>query len=279
MKTYTLNNGVIMPAFGLGTFRVEAGESTYETVLNALKIGYRHIDTAMMYQNEEDVGRAIRESGIPREEIFVTTKVVKQYNGNEEKIKADIDGSLNRLNIGYVDLLLMHWPNQKYEINSVVWKIFETYYQAGKFRAIGVSNFQKHHLIELLKTAKIKPTVNQIECHPLLTQNAMLEFLKEHNIQMTSYGPFGKGRVFESPTFDILKEIADKYKATVAQVIVAWGLKRDIVMIPKSVHVERLKENFDGQFVDLSSEDVERITKLNRAQRVYSDPDNNNFTE
>src|SRR5690606_2988663 len=184
------NNGVIIPAFGLGTFKVEAGESAYETVLNALLMGYRHIDTAMMYQNEEDVGRAIRASGIPREEIFVTTKVVKQYGGNIEKTKADIDGSLNRLNIGYVDLLLMHWPNQKYEINSLVWRIFESFYQAGKVRSIGISNFQKHHLLELLKTAEVKPAINQIECHPLLTQNSMLEFLKGLNIQMTSYGPF-----------------------------------------------------------------------------------------
>src|SRR5690606_24316872 len=197
MKTYTLNNGVKMPAFGLGTFRVEAGESTYETVLNALKIGYRHIDTAMMYQNEEDVGRAIRESGIPREEIFVTTNVVKQYGGNIEKIKADIDGSLKRLNIGYVDLLLMHWPNQNYDKNSLVWRIFESYYNEGKFRSIRVSNFQRHHMLELLKTAKVKPADNQIECHPLLTQIAMLEVLTSNNIQMTSYGPFDKGRVFE----------------------------------------------------------------------------------
>src|SRR5690606_31902661 len=186
------------------------------------------------------------ESGIPREEIFVTTKVVKQYGGNIEKIKADIDGSLKRLNIGYVDLLLMHWPNQNYDKNSLVWRIFESYYNEGKFRSIGVSNFQKHHLLELLKTAKVKPAVNQVECHPLLTQNAMLEFLKSNNIQMTSYGPFAKGRVFESPTVDALKEIADNHQASVAQVIIAWGLKRDIVMIPKSVHVERLKENFDG---------------------------------
>ncbi|MBN3490639.1 aldo/keto reductase [Acholeplasma equirhinis] len=279
MKTYTLSNGVKMPAFGLGTFKVEAGESTYETVLNALKIGYRHIDTAMMYQNEEDVGRAIRDSKIPREEIFVTTKVVKQYQGDVSKIKADIDGSLNRLNIGYVDLLLMHWPNQKYEMNALVWSIFEDYYQQGKFRAIGVSNFQKHHLNELLKTAKVKPMVNQIECHPLLQQNAMLEYLKAHNIQMTSYGPFAKGKVFESPTIDVLNEIASHYNATVAQVIIAWGLSRDIVMIPKSVHYERLEENFNGQRLALSAKDLEKLSQLNRALRVYSDPDNNNFTE
>src|SRR5690606_25360749 len=148
-----------------------------------------------------------------------------------------------------------------------------------KFRAIGVSNFQKHHLNELLKTAKVKPMVNQIECHPLLQQNAMLEYLKAHNIQMTSYGPFAKGKVFESPTIDVLNEIASHYNATVAQVMIAWGLSRDIVMIPKSVHYERLEENFNGQRLALSAKDLEKLSQLNRALRVYSDPDNNNFTE
>ncbi len=275
MKTYTLNNGVKMPAFGLGTFRVEPGESAYETVLSALKMGYRHIDTAIMYGNESDVGRAVRDSGILRSEIFVTTKLAKHYGGNEKEIRQAIDQSFERLNIGYIDLLLIHWPNQAYEMNHMVWHIFESYYEAKKVRAIGVSNFQIHHLDDLLKHAKIKPQVNQVECHPLLIQSALHKYLVKHDIQMTSYGPFAKGKVFESTTAEKLSEIGAKYHASITQVIIAWGLSKDIVMIPKSVHEDRLLENFKGQDLKLSQAEILAINQLNRGSRLYTDPDNN----
>lgn len=275
MKQFKLNNGVLMPAFGLGTFRVEPGESAYETVLSALKMGYRHIDTAIMYGNESDVGKAIRDSLIPREEIFVTSKIAKHYLGDKSLIMKALDESLERLNIGYIDLMLIHWPNQDDAMNQLVWSVLESYYEAKKFRAIGVSNFQKHHLSALLNNVKIKPQVNQVECHPLLNQTALHKFLVEHDIQMTSYGPFAKGKVFEGQTFEALTEIAKDYGATVSQVIIAWGLMRNIVMIPKSVHEERLLENFKGQELVLSASDIEKINGLNRGSRLYTDPDNN----
>lgn len=275
MKTYTLNNGVVMPAFGLGTFRVEPGESAYDTVLTALKIGYRHIDTAIMYGNESDVGKAIRDSGIKRSEIFVTTKLAKHYLGDETLIRKAIDESLERLNIGYVDLLLIHWPNQDYQMNIKVWRIFEAYYKEKKAKSIGVSNFQIHHLDDLLKHAQIKPQVNQVECHPLLIQSALHKYLKHHQIQMTSYGPFAKGKVFESKTAEVLSEIGSRYQATITQVIIAWGLSKEIVMIPKSVHEDRLIENFKGQDLKLEASDIELIDQLNRGSRLYTDPDNN----
>ncbi len=275
MKKVTLNNGIKMPIFGLGTFRVEAGENAYDTVLSALQMGYRHIDTAAMYGNESSVGKAVRDSKIPREEIFITTKVWNHFNGDKDAIRNDIKARLEELDTPYIDLLLIHWPNNHLDMNLVVWSVFEEFYHQGLLKSIGVSNFQIHHLEHLLKNAKVKPAIDQVECHPLLTQQPLHDYLIANQIQMTSYGPFAKGRVFESPTVDVLKEIADKYRATVAQVIVAWGIKRDIIMIPKSVHPNRQLENFNGQSVKLTDEDVERINRLNRGSRVYTDPDNN----
>jgi len=275
MKTVKLNNGLKMPVFGLGTFKVEAGESAYDTVLSALKIGYRHIDTAAMYKNEASVGQAVRDSGIPREDIFITTKVWNHFGGNKDLIRQNIEERLKELNTPYIDLLLIHWPNNHLDVNLTVWEVFEEFVKVGKVKSIGVSNFQIHHLEHLLKHAKIKPVINQVECHPLLTQQPLHDYLKAHDIQMTSYGPLAKGKVFEAPTADVLLEVGKKYHASIAQVIVAWGLKRGIIMIPKSVHAERQLENYNGQFVELSDEDIKRINGLNRGSRVYTDPDNN----
>ncbi|VEU82619.1 aldo/keto reductase [Acholeplasma hippikon] len=278
MKYITLHNGVRMPQFGLGTFKVEAGESAYETVKRALKIGYRHIDTAIMYGNEADVAKAIKDSGIKREEIFVTSKFFKLYSGDKEKIRKDIDASLSRLDLGYVDLMLIHWPNMDEKINQAAWSVLEEYYEKGAFRAIGVSNFQIHHLERLLESAKIVPMINQVECHPLLAQFGLQKYLISKGIQMTSYGPFAKGRVFEEPTASEIKSIAEKHQATITQVIIAWGLQRGIVMIPKSVHEDRLIENFNGTELVLSQSEMERMNALNRGARVYTDPDNNAVT-
>lgn len=277
MKSITLNNGVIMPQFGLGTFKVEAGESAYQTVKTALKLGYRHIDTAIMYHNEEDIGRAINDSGIKREEIFVTTKILKLYNGDKALIKKDLEASLERLNIGYVDLILIHWPNYDYQINLSAYQVLEEMYSDKKYRAIGVSNFQIHHLDHLIKNAKVKPMVNQVELHPLLSQVGMQKYLKENNIALTSYGPFAKAKIFESPVKEQLEEVAKYYGATITQVIIAWGLQRGIIMIPKSVHEERLLENLEATKLVLTNEDMEKVSKINRGTRVYTDPDNNAF--
>lgn len=275
MKTVTLNNGVKMPIFGLGTFRVEAGESAYDTVLSALQIGYRHIDTAAMYGNEESVGKAVKDSKIPRQDIFVTTKVWNHFGGDKTLIRKDIEARLKTLDLQYIDLLLIHWPNNHLDQNLIVWEVFEEFYDKGLIKSLGVSNFQIYHLEHLLKHASVKPVINQVECHPLLTQQPLHDYLKAHQIHMTSYGPLAKGKVFESPTADVLKEVADKYHATIAQVIVAWGIKREIIMIPKSVHPDRQLENFNGQSVNLTDEDIKKINSLNRGSRVYTDPDNN----
>lgn len=274
MQTYTMNNGKKIPKFGLGTFRVEAGESTYETVKLALKIGYRHIDTAIMYGNEADIGRAVRDSGIPRNEIFVTSKMAKHYDGDIVKIKESLDTSLRTLDIEYIDLMLIHWPNHDAHINNLVWKMFESYHNEGLFKSIGVSNFQIHHLDNLLKKAKIMPVVNQVECHPLLNQIPLQKYLNNLDILMTSYGPLARGEVFTGQTHEILEGIAKQYGATVAQVVVAWGLHRGIIMIPKSVHEARLIENFNGQDLILADEDIDKINNLNKGRRLYSDPDN-----
>ncbi|WP_026399984.1 aldo/keto reductase [Acholeplasma equifetale] len=279
MRFITLNNGVRMPQFGLGTYKVEAGESAYETVLAALKVGYRMFDTAKMYHNESDIGRAIRDSKIDRSEIFVTSKIYKLYHGDQSKIEKDILDSLEKINLGYIDLMLIHWPSPDPEINLKAWQVLEKFYEKGLIKAIGVSNFRIHHIDYLVKYAKIKPAMNQVECHPLLSQEPLLNHLKKLNINMTSYGPFAKGRVFEAPTSEALTEIAKKYDATISQIIIAWGLKRGIVMIPKTVHEERLIENFNALNIELSDEDLIKINALNRGQNVYTDPDNNPFTE
>ncbi|WP_025724568.1 aldo/keto reductase [Acholeplasma granularum] len=274
MKTYILNNGVIMPSFGLGTFLVEQGESAYEIVKSALKIGYRHIDTAQAYGNEADVGRAIKDSKIPRKDIFVTSKLSRKYFGDEKVIRAALDESLKVLDLDYIDLMLIHWPSHDIEQNRLIWSIFEEYYMAGKFKAIGVSNFQRHHMEDLLKTAKVRPVVNQVECHPLLSQQPLHKYLETIDCQMTSYGPFAKGEIFKGRPYEILLEVAKKYGATIPQVVIAWGLERQIVMIPKSVHEDRLLENFKGQELVLSKEDLEKVNSINRGRRLYTDPDN-----
>lgn len=278
MKYITLHNGVRMPQFGLGTFKVEPGESAYDTVKAALKIGYRHIDTAAMYGNESDVAKAIKDSGLKREEVFVTTKFAKLHQGNTELIKQDIEASFKRLDLGYVDLILIHWPNMNNEVNQKAWSVLEYFYEKGYFRAIGISNFQIHHIDTLLQTAKIKPMMNQVECHPLLSQVGLKKYLDSKDIRMTSYGPFAKGRIFEEPVSTEIKKIADKYNATITQVVIAWGLNRGIVMIPKSVHEERLIENLKGASLELTEEDMIHLNALNRGARVYTDPDNNPIT-
>jgi len=277
MKTIKLKNGVKVPLFGLGTFKVETGQSGVDVVLNALKVGYRHIDTAKVYLNEEEVGQAIKLSKIPRDQIFITTKQKELYNGNVSKIKADIEDSFRKLQVDYIDLLLIHWPHHDFEINNIAWKVFEEYYQSGRIKAIGVSNFQIHHLDRLMSSATIMPMVNQVELHPGLSQVPLVKYCTEKNIVVTSYGPFMKGGVYSGTYKDELEAIANNYDATVAQIVIAWGLKRNIIMIPKSEKVERLIENFKGQNIELSELDVQKINFLNKGTRVYTDPDNHPF--
>lgn len=267
-----LYNGVEMPRLGLGTFLVKDGESAYETVLHALKVGYRHIDTAQMYQNEGSVGQAILDANIPREEIFITTK--QRGHSTVERMRRQFEESLEKLKTSYVDLYLIHWPNHDKKINQQTWALFEELYQEKKVRAIGVSNFQRHHIEDLMETATIRPMVNQVELHPGLSQIPLQNYLVEHGIQIESYGPLMKGGVFEGIWQEGLQKIADQHQATIAQIIIAWGLHRNVVMIPKSVTPSRILENFQAKDIVLSEDEIKQINDLNRGKRVYTDPDN-----
>lgn len=268
----TLHNGVKMPKLGLGTFLMPDGEDAYFSVLEALKVGYRHIDTAQMYQNEDSVGRAIKDSGLKREDIFITTK--QRGHTSLEKMEIQFNDSLRKLQTDYVDLYLIHWPNHDKKINQQTWAFFEKLYKEGKCRAIGVSNFQKHHILDLYETATIKPMVNQVELHPGLSQEPLKKWLESEGIAIESYGPFMKGGIFEGIWKEGLEKIAEKQQATIPQIVIAWGLARDVIMIPKSVTPSRILENFVAKDVLLSIQEIEEINKLNRGKRVYTDPDN-----
>jgi methylglyoxal/glyoxal reductase len=267
-----LSNGVLMPTFGLGTFLVEAGDKTYETVKHALHVGYRHIDTAQMYRNEHSVGDAIIDSKIPRQDIFITTK--QRGHTSVEKMRAQFEESLSKLKTDYVDLYLIHWPNHDKKVNQATWAFFETLYEEGKVRAIGVSNFQKHHILDLYETAKIKPMVNQVELHPGLSQVPLQTFLKSEGIAIESYGPFMKGGIFEGIWAEGLGKIAEAHQCSIPQVVISWGLSRDVIMIPKSVTPARIEENYQAQFITLTPSEISLINELNRGKRVYTDPDN-----
>ncbi|MDO9629736.1 MAG: aldo/keto reductase [Acholeplasmataceae bacterium] len=267
-----LSNGVKMPMIGLGTFLVADGKSAKETVLHALNVGYRHIDTAQMYKNEESVGEAIKESKIPRSEIFITTK--QRGHSTVSKMRAQFEESLAKLQTDYVDLYLIHWPNQNKLINQQTWAFFETLYLEKKVKAIGVSNFTRSHLTDLFETATIKPMVNQVELHPGLSQVPLKAYLDSEGIAIESYGPLMKGGVFEGIWGETLGDIAKKYNASIPQIVFAWGLRNGVIMIPKSVTPERIEENFKAKDIQLSQEDVSLINDLNRGKRVYTDPDN-----
>ena len=269
-STVELLNGVEMPRLGLGVWRAEAGEQTEHAVLAALEAGYRGIDTASLYKNEADVGRAIRKSGIPRESVFVTTKVWNSEQGYDKAI-ASFHDSLKRLEMDYVDLFLVHWP--------VVGKYKETYralehlYEQGKIRAIGVSNFLIHHLEDLMGSCRIKPMVNQVEMHPLLTQKKLLAFCRKEGIQIESWRPLMQGRL----DLPLIRELAEKYGKTPAQIVLRWHLQLGIVTIPKSVKPERIRENAGLFDFALEPEDVVRIDALNENRRFGADPDHVDF--
>lgn len=267
MTTRKLNNGVEIPVIGLGVFQVDDGDQVYDAVRSALEIGYRHIDTASYYQNEAGVGRAIADSGIPREEIFVTTKVWNDEQGYDETLIA-IDRSLERLEMDYVDLYLVHWPVPgKYKDT---WKALEKIYADKKARAIGVSNFHAHHLEDLIKDATVKPMINQIELHPQLSQVEVRDYCKKHDIAVEAWSPIGKATYLDEP---VLQALAKKYKKTVAQIIIRWDYQNEIITIPKSVRATRQKENADIFDFELSREDMEKIESLNRGNRLGGDPD------
>ncbi|MFB9275365.1 aldo/keto reductase [Cohnella cellulosilytica] len=271
----TLNNGVRMPWFGLGVFKVQEGNEVIDSVKTAIKLGYRSIDTAAVYRNEEGVGQAIaeaaREYSVPREELFVTSKVWNSDQGYQSTLDA-FDLSLKKLGLDYLDLYLIHWPVKgKYK---ETWKALEHIYKSGKVRAIGVSNFLAHHLEDLLTEAEVVPAVDQIELHPYLTRVETREFARSQGIQIEAWSPLAQGLVLKDP---VVEGLAAKYGKTAAQVVLRWNLQSGIVTIPKSIQPARIAANAELFDFELSREDVAAIDALNRNQRVGSDPDNFNF--
>lgn len=265
--TTTLHNGVKMPWFGLGVFKVKEGAEVVESVKVAIKNGYRSIDTAAIYQNEEGVGQGIKESEIPRKELFITSKVWNADQGYESALQA-YETSLNKLSLEYLDLYLIHWPGKNKFKET--WKALEKLYKDGRVRAIGVSNFKIHHLEELLKDAEIKPMVNQVEYHPHLTQKDLLAFCEKEGIQLEAWSPLKQGELLTDST---INEIAEKYGKTAAQVILRWDLQTKVVTIPKSIKEQRIIENANIFDFELSSEDIKKLDGLNKNERVGSDPD------
>lgn len=269
--TTTLNNGVKMPWLGFGVFKVKDGDEVVNAVKTAIEAGYRSIDTAKVYNNESGVAQGIRESGIAREDLFITTKVWNSDQGYESTLAA-FEESMQRLELEYLDLYLIHWPVKgKYKDT---WRALEKLYKEGRVRAIGVSNFQTHHLEDLLMDATIKPAVNQVELHPLLTQKELRDYCSTHEIQIEAWSPLGQGNLMEHP---LLKDIAAKYGKSPAQVILRWDLQNGIVTIPKSVTPERIHANTELYDFELTAEEIEQINGLNEHKRFGSDPDNFNF--
>jgi methylglyoxal/glyoxal reductase len=265
--TTTLQNGVKMPWMGLGVFKVKEGEEVIQSVKAALKNGYIHIDTAAIYGNEEGVGQAIKESGVPRENLFITTKLWNTEQGYDTTLKA-FETSMEKLGLDYLDLYLIHWPGKdKYKDT---WRAFEKLYRDGRVRAIGVSNFLVHHLEDLLGTAEIKPMVNQVEFHPHLTQKDLQAFCKKEGIQLEAWSPLKQGQLLNDPT---LTEIAQKYNKSVAQIILRWDLQNEVVTIPKSIKEQRIIENSNVFDFELTREDMERIDGMNQDSRAGSHPD------
>ncbi|RYL90994.1 aldo/keto reductase [Sporolactobacillus sp. THM7-4] len=273
--TFRLNNGVEMPWLGLGVFRVDDNSVAAESVKTAIKAGYRLIDTAAVYQNEEGVGQGIREAldenGLSRNDIFVTSKVWNSDQGYDTTLAA-YQASLNRLGLDYLDLYLVHWPVKgKYK---ETWKALEQLYKDGKVRSIGVSNFQIHHLEDLAVDAEVAPVINQVERHPRLTQAPLKEYCDQHEIRLEAWAPLMVGGLFDNET---ITSIAGKYDKTPAQVILRWHIQGGVAAIPKSTKAHRIIENGDVFDFELSAEDMDKINALNQDHRTGADPDNFNF--
>ncbi|MGD8190427.1 aldo/keto reductase [Brevibacillus ginsengisoli] len=259
-----------MPWLGLGVWRVNEGNEVEKSVKAALQAGYRSVDTAAIYKNEEGVGKALKEASVPREELFITTKVWNSDQGYESTLAA-FEESRSKLGLEYIDLYLIHWPVKgKYK---ETWRALEKLYRDGAVRAIGVSNFHVHHLQDLLTDAQIKPMVNQVEYHPLLTQQELLAFCKENQIQLEAWSPLMQGNL-DQP---LLQELAHKYGKSPAQIVLRWDLQNGVVTIPKSITESRIMENANLFDFELSAEDMEKISALNQNKRFGPDPDNFDF--
>ena len=273
MEYVTLSNGVKMPQLGYGVYQVSR-EECERCVSDALRVGYRHLDTAQSYFNEEEVGNAIKKSGIPREEIFITTKVWIEHYGYEECKKSVLE-SMRKLQVNYIDLVLLHQPFSDY---YGAWRALEELYAEGKLRAIGVSNFYPDRLVDICFFSRIKPMVNQVETHPHNQQKVANEWMAKYGVVHEAWAPFGEGRggLFTDP---VLAKIGEKYGKTVAQVILRWHIQRGIVVIPKSTHIERMAENFKVFDFTLSDEDMQAIVALDKAQSSFFSHTDPNMVE
>lgn len=270
--SFTLRNGVKMPYLGLGTYKSDTdGNEVADVVKVALELGYRHIDTASVYKNETGIGKGIKESTVPREELFIVSKVWNADQGYESTLQSFQD-SLERLQLDYLDLFLVHWPVKgKYKDT---WRALEYLYAEKKVKAIGVSNFLQHHLEDVMIDAKIVPMVNQMEFHPYLVQQDLIDFCNKNTIQYEAWSPFMVGKVF---TLDFSKDLAKKHDKSIAQIILRWNLQKGVVTIPKSVHANRIAANADIFDFELSKEDVAYLDSLDRNERTGAHPDHFDF--
>ncbi|MGY1848704.1 MULTISPECIES: aldo/keto reductase [unclassified Blastococcus] len=273
VPTLALNNGVQIPQLGFGVYQVPP-EQTADTVATALEVGYRHIDTAEMYGNEKGVGEAVARSGIDRGEIFVTSKLNNGFHRRDDALRA-FDRTLADLGFEYLDLFLIHWPLPGIDVDYIeTWKALEEIYRDGRCRAIGVSNFQEHHLRRLFSDTEITPAVNQIEVHPYLAQDALRAFDAEHEIVTEAWSPIAQGKVLGDPG---ITAIAERLGRTPAQVVLRWHIQRGDVVFPKSSSRERMAENFALFDFELSREDMSALTGLDRGERTGPDPDTFNY--
>ena len=273
--TYTLSNGVHIPCVGFGTWQSKDGPEARDSVAEALRAGYRHVDTAQGYGNEESVGQAVKESGLSRGEVFLTSKLTNSVRGYDQTLSA-FHESLRKLGTDYMDLFLIHWPrpvsfrNDWEAQNAQSWRAMEDLYREGKVRSIGISNFHPHHIEALLKTATVAPMVNQIRLAPGDTQDEVVSFSREKGMLLEAYSPLGVGKVFEVPQ---MKDLALKYGKSIAQIAIRWSLQRGYLPLPKSVTAERIRENTQIFDFNLDDEDVELIAGLKGCVGYSSDPD------
>lgn len=269
--TFELHNGVHMPYFGLGTYQSDNDQEAVDAVRWALDAGYRHVDTAAVYKNEEGVGQGIRESSVAREEVFVVSKVWNSDQGYESTLRA-FEDSLKRLKLDYLDLYLVHWPVAGRYKDT--WRAMEKLYAEGRIKAIGVSNFLQHHLEDLLQTTKVVPMVNQMEFHPYLVQQGLVDFCTSKGIQYEAWSPFMQGKLFR---LDICKELEQKYNKSAAQIILRWDLQKGVVTIPKSAKKGRILANAAIFDFELTVNEIAYLDSFDRGERIGPDPDNFDF--
>ncbi len=267
-STVKLNNDVRMPILGLGVYQSPPGRVTRNAVNFALRVGYRHVDTARIYGNEADVGEAVRESGVPRGDLFVTTKLWNSDQGYDSTLRA-CEASLKRLGLDYLDLYLVHFPVP--DLRKETWRAMETLLEKGRCRAIGVSNFTLRHLEELIEESHVIPSVNQVEFHPFLYQKELLKYCQRKGIQVEAYSPLARGERLKHPR---IISLATKYSKTPAQLMIRWGIEHGLVVIPKSTREERIRENSQVFDFDISDDDMRSLDSLNQDLRLNWDPTN-----